>query len=124
MEINNFIENYIKENHPETSDKVQNELGNAIRAGYYFGKGNETPVDEDSIEFLNHIYNKAKRIQEAKDLQDNVKYDRIFSEKISRKVSHLFDWCDPDTTYEEDVAAFMNAFREYVEEQNKLNKYN
>jgi hypothetical protein len=33
--------------------------------------------------------------------------------KISVKVFNEvgLDYCDPDTTYEEDVTAFMNAFR-------------
>jgi hypothetical protein len=122
--VPNFIENYIRENHPEVSDKVQNELSNAIRAGYHFAKGTTEDIDESSFEFVNAIYEKAKKIHEAKDLEAGEKYDRIFSEKISRKVSHLFEWSDPDTTYEEDVAAFMRAFEEYVEDQKRLNKYN
>lgn len=45
-------------------------------------------------------------------LTDEQKYDKIFSEQVSRKVfSQLnLDYCDPDTTYKEDVDAFMNAF--------------
>jgi len=42
------------------------------------------------------------------------KYDFIFSEQISKKVNHLFDYYDPDTSYEADVKAFMRAFTEYV----------
>ena len=43
------------------------------------------------------------------------KYDLIFSKKISTKIfeSTSFDYCDPDTTYEEDVLAFTNAFNNY-----------
>lgn len=45
----------------------------------------------------------------------------IFSTKISKQVFSLFqqtpirfDYYDPDSSYEEDYMAFMNAFREYV----------
>ena len=57
------------------------------------------------------IYNKAKIIV-ASTLSWEAKYDLIFSEEISRKVR--FDWCDPDTSYQEDVEAFMKGFDEYM----------
>ncbi len=43
-----------------------------------------------------------------------VKYDLIFSEQISRRVFTLIklDYYDPDTSYQEDVTAFVNAFNE------------
>lgn len=45
-------------------------------------------------------------------LTDEQKYDKIFCKSVSQKVFSLLnlDYCDPDTTYEEDVDAFMNAF--------------
>lgn len=67
------------------------------------------------------IYKKAKRIFES-DLDWDKKYDLIFSDDISKRVYHLFDWYDPDTSYEEDVTYFMRAFEEYIDEQKKLNK--
>jgi len=135
MELNVFVENYIKENHPEVSDKVQNELGNAIRAGYYFAKGKNSKSDDDgddgvsevsadNLYLINKILGKANLILNSKDLSWEEKYDLILSDKISVRVNHLFDYYDPDTTYEEDVCAFMNGFREYVENRNKLSKYN
>lgn len=57
------------------------------------------------------IYERAKRIV-ASDLQWDEKYDMIFSEDISRKFS--LDYYDPDTSYKEDVMAFMNALDEYM----------
>ena len=57
------------------------------------------------------IYERAKRII-ASDLEWEEKYDMIFSEEISRKFS--LDYYDPDTSYEEDVMAFMNALDEYM----------
>jgi len=123
MELNVFVEDYIKQNHSQFSDKAQEEMRKAIRAGYYFAKGSDEPVDEDSFEFIKIIYDKAKKIHEAKDLEASEKYDMIFNDNVSRKVYHLFDWADPDTTYEEDVAAFMIAFKEYIEDQERINKY-
>ena len=44
-------------------------------------------------------------------------YDKIFSEEISKRVWQLynFDYYDPNTSYEEDVLAFLNAFDEELE---------
>ena len=39
-------------------------------------------------------------------------YDMIFSEHISRKILIDLDYYDPDTSYEEDVTAFVNAFND------------
>lgn len=133
MELNHFVENYIKENHPEVSDKVQNELGNAIRAGFYFSKGLGSKTDgddgisevpHDNLYLLNKILGKSNLIFDSKELDWEEKYDLILSDKISMRVNHLFNYADPDTTYEEDVTAFMIAFREYTENRNKLSKYN
>jgi len=124
MELNVFVEDYIKKNHPELNDNTSvsyMEMSNAIRAGYYFAKGSDEPVDEKSIEFIQSIYDKAKKIYEAEDLDDEEKYDMIFSDEISRKVS--FDYYDPDTSYEEDVAAFMRGFEEHIEIIQRKNKY-
>jgi hypothetical protein len=121
MELNVFVEDYIKKNHSQYSDKAQEEMRKAILAGYYFAKGSNEPVDENSFDFIKSIYDKAKKIYEAEDLDDEEKYDMIFSDEISRKVS--FDYYDPDTTYEEDVAAFMRGFEEYIETLQRKSKY-
>lgn len=135
MVLHEFIENYLRENHPHTNHIEQEKITNAIKAGYYFAKGasqsNSESLDNTDIDFsddknnwlLNQLYAKAKQIFEAKDLDWSEKYDMIFSDKISSRVNHLFDYADPDTSYEEDVTAFMNAFGEYVEDKNRLNKY-
>lgn len=135
MVLHEFIDNYIMENHPLIADIHKNYIAEAIKAGYYFAKGesqsNSESLDNTDIDFsddknnwlLNQLYAKAEQIFEAKDLEWSEKYDMIFSDKISSRVNHLFDWYDPDTSYEEDVTAFMNAFREYVKDKNKLNKY-
>lgn len=57
----------------------------------------------------------------ASDFPEEIIYDMIFSQKISKQVFSLFqqtpirfDYYDPDSSYEEDYMAFINAFREYV----------
>ena len=65
------------------------------------------------------IYQRAKRII-ASDLEWEDKYDMIFSDEISKKVN--FNWYDPDTSYEEDVLAFMSAFDEYMEKQEIISR--
>jgi hypothetical protein len=65
----------------------------------------------EGFEELSKVYREANSIYESK-LSDEAKYDLIFSKKISQKVP--FSWYDPDTSYEEDVRYFMNAFREYM----------
>lgn len=56
-----------------------------------------------------------------------VAYDLIFSSHISKRVSFLvsklgmsLDYYDPDTTYEEDVKAYVAALESFVE---KLSKF-
>lgn len=44
------------------------------------------------------------------------KYDKIFSDEISKKVFSMvdIDYSDPDTSYEEDAKAFYECFRDYM----------
>lgn len=47
-------------------------------------------------------------------------YHQIFSETISKKIFKEFPdfhYCDPDSSYYEDVSAFINAFVEYAQKQ-------
>ena len=48
----------------------------------------------------------------------NVKYDLIFSDDMSAKVK--LDYYDPDTSYEEDVLAWIGALDEYLKYNNIL----
>ncbi len=44
-------------------------------------------------------------------------YDKVFSKEISRQIFNDFpdfNYSDPDTTYQEDVCAFITAFCEYA----------
>lgn len=63
---------------------------------------------------LVELNERAHRIVNS-DLDWEQKYDMIFSEDMSRKV-HL-DYYDPDTSYEEDVCAWVDAFDSYMETQ-------
>jgi hypothetical protein len=63
---------------------------------------------------LKELHKKAKRIITS-DLDWEIKYNMIFSEEMSDKVS--FDWNDPDMDYEDDVKAWMNGFDEYMRVQ-------
>jgi hypothetical protein len=64
------------------------------------------------------IHERAKKIV-ASDLSWKKKYDMIFSEEVSQKFS--LDYYDPDTSYEDDVNAFMGALDEYMAEQKIIN---
>lgn len=60
------------------------------------------------------IYQRAKKIV-ASDLEWEDKYDMIFSDEVSKKVR--FDYYNPDTSYQEDVEAFVYGFEEYMEKE-------
>jgi hypothetical protein len=47
-----------------------------------------------------------------------MKYNLIFSDEVSTRANALFtlDYYDPDTTYEEDVTAWVRAAEEKAEE--------
>ena len=64
---------------------------------------------------LQRLYFKAEGIVSS-NLSWEAKYDLIFSPELSRRVFELarFNYYDPDATYEEDVMAFFNAFKEYL----------
>jgi hypothetical protein len=64
---------------------------------------------------LYKLYFQTEIIIES-DLSWEEKYDKIFSNEISRRVYSMtsHNWYDPDTTYEEDVMAFYNSFTEYL----------
>ncbi len=69
----------------------------------------------ESKRLLNEIYQEAKQIYESR-LSWGEKYHLIFSERISKQTS--FSWCDPDTSYKDDVTAYMDGFDYYMVNQN------
>lgn len=51
------------------------------------------------------------------------KYDLIFSDHVSRAIKQTgvsFDYCDPDTSYEEDVRAYVAAVVEKAEDLKRI----
>lgn len=68
------------------------------------------------------LHKRATNIVESSALSWEQKYELIFNKSMSREVFSWFkgvglelNYYDPDTSYEEDVRAFMFAFDEKVE---------
>lgn len=64
---------------------------------------------EETFDYIREIY--------YSNLSWEAKFDLIFSSHGSQKFCRLapgFDWCDPDTSYEEDVSAFFYAAKFYL----------
>lgn len=79
-----------------------------------------------SLSTLAGLLDRAKRIR-ASSAQAEEQYDLIFSEHLSRTVFRLFrelgtelDYYDPDTSYEEDMDAFINAFQDKMDRLGNL----
>jgi hypothetical protein len=51
-----------------------------------------------------------------------LKYELIFSEDLSQALGQIFplNYYDPDTSYEEDVAAFVSALRDKCDDLRKI----
>lgn len=61
------------------------------------------------------LFNQTIKIFES-DLSWEDKYEKIFSTEISGTITRLIRlwYYDPDTSYEEDVTAFVQAFKDYM----------
>ena len=68
---------------------------------------------------LKEIHTHANKVLNAEMLEWEEKFDLIFCESVSRVVFNLLklDYSNPDTSDEEDVRAFMDAFN------NKMNRF-
>lgn len=82
-------------------------------------------TDRSEDEFL-ALVALAKNIVETDSLMWEEKYEAVFSSRISKRIQVLGfspDYYDPDTTYEEDVTAYVNAIGakadELLEERRK-----
>jgi len=63
------------------------------------------------------------RRTEERNLSWSTLYDCIFSQDISGKIQGTgirVDYCDPDTSYEEDVRAFVKAINAKADELEEL----
>lgn len=74
------------------------------------------------MKLLRELNRQANAIIDNDDIEWEEKYDLIFCESMSRTVFRelRLDYYDPDTTYEEDARAFVNAFNEKMEELERL----
>ncbi len=68
-------------------------------------------TNQPTFDGLHLIYSEARRIFDSK-LSWEAKFDLIFSDNVSKKVQ--LDWVDPDSSYEDDVTAFMDEFDRYM----------
>lgn len=82
------------------------------------------------IAAFRHQVIRANLIIEATDLSWKEKYDLIFCDELSgkcfdlaKKLGEKIDYYDPDTTYEKDVMAFVEAIRAYDTKYQRLSKY-
>lgn len=70
--------------------------------------------------------NQAEEILSSS-ISDETKFDVIFGMNIwqsIREEGYHFEWCDPDTTYEEDVTAYVKALVQWRDNQTGQNQYN
>jgi hypothetical protein len=82
------------------------------------------------IAAFRHQVIRANAIVEADDLTWDEKYDLIFCDELSgkcfdiaKKLDNKIEYYDPDTTYEEDVMAFVEAIRAYDTKYQRLSRY-
>lgn len=74
-------------------------------------------MDSQSKLELIYLHGTANQIFHSDKYDWEEKYDLIFSDKISKKIGSIIhiSYCDPDTTYEEDLKAYMDALNSKVE---------
>ena len=76
-------------------------------------------MNQSEYEELHNFYEKLTKWEEEAALGElswEDLYDIVFSKKVSRRIYKIlpnFRWYDPDTTYQEDVVAFISQFKEY-----------
>ena len=73
-----------------------------------------------NIEVLRTLHKTANRIFNSQ-ADWETKYDLIFAPDLSGAVFKQIrlEYCDPDTTYQEDVTAFITAFNEKMAQLEK-----
>ena len=88
----------------------------------------DTATPKEIAEYLDHLHDIALEKSNHKTNEDECDenvckvwrnlYDFVFSDNISHKLTKRFgrlDYYDPDTSYYEDVTAYINAFKEFAE---------
>lgn len=67
---------------------------------------------------IDDAYDKVMESERSEEAWEAL-YHFVFSDRISHKICEIlprFEWYDPDTTYQEDVCAFIGAFWEEMDE--------
>lgn len=93
----------------------------------------DTATPKEIAEYLNYLYDTAweksnHKTDSDSDCEDSCKiwrdlYYFVFSDEISHKLTKRFgrlDYYDPDTSYYEDVTAYIDAFKEFADCYDKL----
>lgn len=98
------------------NSEVDNEGQIVIYTGLYLrdGKIYDKP-EPNELEVISGLIAQAESIFKS-NLDWETKYNQIFGMKIIRKIldaGYLFEYYDPDTTYREDVTAYMQALIEW-----------
>jgi hypothetical protein len=79
-------------------------------------------MTDESIRELVRLRDRAVLIVDS-DASWETKFNLVFSDDLSLRVWELdsgFDYYDPDTTYEDDVRAFVEALQERVADLEKI----
>ena len=78
--------------------------------------------DEHIQEVLRLI--EAAQVLVESDLTWEAKYDAVFGLRILDKLPPgvNIEWCDPDSTYEDDVLAYYRALQDFYEEWSDVAK--
>ena len=73
----------------------------------------------ERISKIKEVYQNALEIYTS-GLTWEVKYDLIFSSEVSQHVNEFLDYYDPDSGYDDDVRAFMDAFTQFMKCNNLI----
>lgn len=70
----------------------------------------------EQFDELKKLINEVIRIYESEATWE-IKYDLIFSKHLSHRIRDIvkIDYYDPDTSYEEDLKAYVDALKQYLE---------
>lgn len=104
----------------ESADKILDSNGNTVGSVELSWGGAETG-DNAKSEFI-RLARVAAKIVRDQTWSWAERYDLIFSPEISGAILNTgvrFEHCDPDTSYEEDVRAYVNAVTARADELKK-----
>lgn len=86
--------------------KSQDSLGDI-----YYNLSEENIAKANNTQPLVELYRQMMSIRKSDEFYDEEKFDNIFA--LAKQAPHI-DYCDPDTSYEEDMDAYLQAFKDYL----------